>query len=92
MNEMIEMAKIKLKILKNQGSDTCGVFKSVFFFFSINQTPICLEFVEWNGNKYSKAEGVIMNKTKSRILCPIQISVICKALSIPQYFVQLSQE
>ena len=30
LNETIEMAKNKLKILKDQGSDTHGVFRSFF--------------------------------------------------------------
>ena len=33
LNETIEMAKNKLKILKDQGSDTRGVFRSFFYFF-----------------------------------------------------------
>ena len=71
MNETIETTNNKLKILKDQGSDTHGVFKSFFYFFSVDQTPNCPEFVEWCVNNYSDAEGFIMNKPKSRILCPI---------------------
>ena len=33
MNETIEMDKNKLKILKDQGCDTHGVFRSFFYFF-----------------------------------------------------------
>ena len=47
MNETIEKAKDWLKVLKDQGNDTRGVFKSFFYFFSVNQTPNCPEFVEW---------------------------------------------
>ena len=92
LNETIEMAKNNLKILKDQGSDTRGVFKYFFYFFSIDQTPNCLEFVEWCANNYSAAEGVIMNKPKSKILCLIHASVIHKTLSVPDDFVHLSQE
>ena len=35
----IEAAKGKLEVLKDQGSDTCGVFKYFFHFFSVDQTP-----------------------------------------------------
>ena len=87
MNETIETTKTKLKILKDQGTDTHGVFKYFFYFFSVEQNPNCPEFVEWCVNKYSKTEGFIMNKSKSRILCPIQAFVIRKALAVPQDFV-----
>ena len=36
MNETIETTKDRLKVLKDQGNDTCGVFKSFFYFFSVN--------------------------------------------------------
>ena len=36
MNETIETAKNKLKIIKDQGSETHGVFRSLFYFFSID--------------------------------------------------------
>ena len=81
-----------MKILKDQGSDTHGVFRSFFYFFFIEQTPNCPEFVKWCANNYSTAEEVIMDKTKSRILFPIHASVIRKTLSIPDDFVHLSQE
>ena len=42
LNETIDMAKNKLKIFKDQGSDTHGVFRSFFYFFSVDQTPISL--------------------------------------------------
>ena len=71
MNETIETAKNKLKILKDRSSDTHGVFKSFFYFFSIDQTPNYPEFIEWCVNNYSTIEGVIMNETKSSIIFPI---------------------
>ena len=86
MNERIE-TRISWKFFKEKGSDTHGVFKSFFYFFSVDQTPNCPEFVEWCVNNYSEAKGVIMNKPKSRILCPIHGSVIHKALSVPHDFV-----
>ena len=39
VRETIEAARGKLEVLKNQGSDTCGVFKYFFHFFSVDQTP-----------------------------------------------------
>ena len=64
LNEKIETAKNKLKILKDQGSDTHGVFRSLFYLFSIDQTPNCPEFVEWCANNYSAAQEVVMDKLK----------------------------
>ena len=68
VGEFIETARGKLEALKNQGRDTCGVFKSFFHFFSVDQTPHCPEFVEWCANNFSITEGIIMNKSKSKIL------------------------
>ena len=45
MNETIETTKNRLKVLKDQGNDTRGVFKSFFYIFFVNQTPNCPEFV-----------------------------------------------
>ena len=72
LNETIETAKSKLKILKDQGGDTHGVFKYFFWFFSNDQTPNCPEFVEWCANNYFATEEVVMDKPKSRILFPIK--------------------
>ena len=36
LGEIVETTKCKLEVLKDQTSDTCGVFKSFFHFFSIN--------------------------------------------------------
>ena len=33
-----------------------------------------------------------MNKSKSKILCSVQASVICKALDIPDEFIHISQD
>ena len=89
LNETIETDKIKLKILKDQGSDTHSIFRSFFYLFSVDQTPYFPEFVEWCANNYSATEGVVMDKPKSRILFPIHASVIHKTLSIPDGFVHL---
>ena len=62
LGEVVEVAKGKLEVLKDQGRDTCGVFKSFFNLFSINQTPHCPEFVEWCAYNFSTSEGVIMNR------------------------------
>jgi len=68
VGEAIETARGKLETLKNQGRDTYGVFKSFFHLFSVNQTPHCPEFVEWCVENFSVTEGVIINKSKSKIL------------------------
>ena len=36
LGETIETTKHKLEVLKDQGSDTCGVFRSFFHFFFVN--------------------------------------------------------
>ena len=36
VEETIEAARGKLEVLKDQGSDTCGVFKSFLHFFSVD--------------------------------------------------------
>ena len=92
LGETIEAFRGKLEVLKNQGSDTCGVFKSFFHFFSIDQTPHCPGFVKWCADNFSVTEGVIMNRSKSKILCSVQALVICKTLHIIDEFVQISQK
>ena len=39
LNDNLETTKKKLKILKDQGIDSHGVFSSYFFYFSMEQTP-----------------------------------------------------
>ena len=92
VGEAIEATRGKLEDLKNQGRDPYGVFKSFFHFFSVDQTPHYPEFVEWCENNFSVTEGIIMNKSKSKILCSIQASVIHKALDIPDEFTHISQD
>ena len=41
LNDTAEIAKNKLKILKDQGIDTRGVFSSYFYYFSVHQIPNC---------------------------------------------------
>ena len=91
VGEAIETARRKLKILKDRGRDTCSVFKSFFHFFSIGQTPYFPVFFEWCANNFSVTEGVIMNKSKSKILCSVQASIIRKTMHIPDEFVHISQ-
>ena len=45
VGETIEAARGKLEVLKDQGSDTYGVFNFFFNFFSIDQTPIALSLL-----------------------------------------------
>ena len=92
MGETIETTRGKLEDRKNRGIDTCGVFKYFFHFFSFNQTPQFLEFVEWCAENFSATKGVIVNKSKSKILCPVQASIIRKTLDIPNQFSHISQD
>ena len=71
--------------------DTCGVFKSLFHFFSVNQTPQCPEFVEWCTENFSVTEGVIMNNSKSKILCHVKSSTVRKTLDVPDKFSHQTQ-
>ena len=92
MGETIETSRGKLEDRKNRGIDTYGVFKSFFHFFSVNQTPQCPEFFEWCANNFSVTKGVKMNRSKSKILYPVQASVICKTLDILDTFAHISQD
>ena len=69
LNDNVETTKNKLKIHKDQGIDTHGVFSSYFFYFSVEQTPNCLEFIEWCASNYSPSEGVIMDASRSKCFC-----------------------
>ena len=40
LGEAVEAARGKLKVLKDQGRDTCGVFKYFFHLFSVNENPL----------------------------------------------------
>ena len=90
VGEAIETARGKLEIIKDWGRDTYGVFKYFFHFFSVFQTPHCPEFVKWCAENLFFTEGVIMKKSKSKILCSVQASVVYKTLDIPDEFVHLS--
>ena len=92
LNDNVETAKNKLKILKDQGIDTCGVFSSYFFYFFVEQTQNCPEFVEWCASNYSPSEGVIMDASRSKIFCLINSLVIQNTLLIPTDFSQTSKE
>ena len=91
VGEATKTAIGKLEILKNRGRDTCCVFKSFFHFFSIGQTPHFPEFVEWCADNFSIVEGVILNKSKSKIHCSVHASIVHKTLHIPDEFVHISQ-
>ena len=92
LNDNIETSKNKLKILKDQGIDTHGVFSSFFFYFSIEQTQNCLDSIGWCASHYSHSEGVIMAAYSSKILCPVNSLVIQNTLLIPVDFSQISKE
>ena len=91
MGETIETSSGKLEDRKNWGMDTCGVFKSFFDFFSVNKTPQFPEFFKWCVENFSVTEGVIMNKSKSKILFLVKASAICKTLDVPDKFTHQTQ-
>ena len=69
------------------------VFLNLSFISSLlAKPPISPEFVEWCADNFSATEGVIMNKSKSKILCSVQAFVICKTLDILDKFVHISQD
>ena len=69
LNDNVETSKNKLKILKDQGIDTHGVFSSYLFYFFVEQTPNCPEFVECCVSNYYPSEGVIMDASRSKCFC-----------------------
>ena len=72
--------------------DTHGVSSSIFFYFSIEQTPSCPEFIDlWVSNYYS-SEGVIMDTSRSRMLCPINSLNVQNTLLVPFEFIHMSSE
>ena len=85
MGETIETTRGKLEDRKNWGIDTRGMFKSLFHFFSVNQTPQSPEFFEWCAENFSVTEGVIMDRSKSKILFSVQAFVIRKTMDIPDH-------
>ena len=92
INDSIEATQAKLKALQSQGIDPHGMFSSFFFYFSVEQNPSCPEFISWCIENYSQSKGMIMNASRSRILCPINSLNIRSTLSIPSEFIQLSNE
>ena len=91
MGETIETTRGKLEDCKNRGMDTYGVFKSFFHFFFVSPTPQCPEFVEWCVDNFFVTEGVIMDKSQSKILYPFKAPAIHKTLGVPDKFLQQTQ-
>ena len=92
LNDNLETATNKLKILKDQGIDTHGVFNSYFFYFFVEQTSNFPKFVEWCASNYSPFEGLIVDASRSKILCPLNSLAICNTLLIPANLVQMLKE
>ena len=63
-----------------------------YFIFSIEQTPSFPEFIDWCISNYSSFEGVIMDMSRSIVLCPINSLTIRNTLLIPPEFTQMSSE
>ena len=76
LNGPIDSVKMKLKVLKEQGTKFHGVFRSVFHFLSTKKTLNSSEFVDWCACNYSSSDRGIMDVTKSKILCPISPLVV----------------
>ena len=70
-NDSIGAAQDKVKDLHLLGIDTHGVFRSLFFYFFVEETPSCPKFIKWCVNNYSPSEGVIMDASRSNLLCPV---------------------
>ena len=69
LNGPIDIVKKKLKLLKDQGTDIHNIYQSYFHFFTTDQTLKFPKFVDWCDDNYSLSERVIMDITKSEILC-----------------------
>ena len=81
-----------LKILKYQGTKIHGIFNYYFHYFSTQQTINFPEFVDSRACNYSSSERVIMDATKSKILCPISPLVIKNTFSVLIEFTQMSKD
>ena len=68
------------------------MFSFFFFYFSVEQTCSCPEFIAWCVSNYSPYEGVIMDASRSRMLCPINSFNIRNTFLIPSKFTQMSSE
>ena len=73
-------------MLKYQEIDIHNVYQSYFHFFTTNQTLNCLEFVNWCANNYSLSKRVIMDISKSKILCPVTSFFVNKNMLVPDEF------
>ena len=92
LNDSVEASQANLNALQSQGIDTHGVFRTFFFYFFIKQTPSSPEFIKWCVNNYSPSEGVIMDTSMSRMMCPINSLNIRNTLLIPSKFTHMSSE
>ena len=81
----------KIQTLKDKGTDFHGVYRFHFYFFFLEQTLDYVDFVEWCASNYSSSERVIMDSSKSKILCPANSLVVRESLAMPYSFT-LSQE
>ena len=82
----VSQLKTKIKAFKYQGTDLHGVFKSHFYFFCPEQTLNFLNFVEWYASNYSSYERVVMDSTKTKIMCLFNALFIRDSLTIPSLF------
>ena len=88
--KQLRWIKINWKFLSTR-EVTPAAFSGLSFIFSmLTRPPISLNLL--STNNYSATEEFVMDKRKSRILCPINASVIRKTLSVPDDFVLLSHE
>ena len=85
LNDNIETSKNKLKILKDQGIDLHSIFKSHFCREKTLNFP---NFIDWCVSNYSSYERVIMDSTKTKILCPVNALVFHDYLDVPPIFIE----
>ena len=88
---LVYLLKTELKVLIDQGTNVHGGFKSYFQFFCTQQTLSFPEFIDWYACNYSSSERVIMDVSKSKILCYVSTLIIGDTFSIRTAFTELSK-
>ena len=84
--ENVSVSKERLRQYNLQGIDVLSVCNSFSYYFSIEQTLLFPEFVEWCESIYSPSERVIMSHSTSKILCKIDARTIRRILNLPDSF------
>ena len=88
--KQLKQLEVKCKFFRTK-VEIPVVFSSNFSISSVLTKPHFPEFVEWCKGNFSSNEGVIMNRSKSKVLFPIQALDIHKSLHVIDEFFHTSQ-